>query len=154
MRLTKSKNSNIFDFLIIGAGVAGCNMAYFLNKYNKNIALIDKFDKVASGASGAAGAFLSPLLGKDNIFKSIVIKSLKFSTKFYLESFNDCIDNCGVLRVPKTKIDKDKFKTYESYCSFDYVKKDDGYFFDIGSLINSKQICNNLTKDIKKILKL
>ena len=42
-------------------------------------ASFDKNSDVAFGASGAAGAFLSPLLGIDNKFKSLVSKSLKFS---------------------------------------------------------------------------
>ena len=55
-----------FDYVIVGAGIAGCSTAYFLSKYSKSILLIDKNEKVAFGASGAAGAFLSPLLGKPN----------------------------------------------------------------------------------------
>ena len=35
-----------FDYIIIGAGIAGCCIAYFLSKYSKSILLIDKNEKV------------------------------------------------------------------------------------------------------------
>jgi tRNA 5-methylaminomethyl-2-thiouridine biosynthesis bifunctional protein len=72
-----------YDYVIIGAGIAGCSLAYFLSKYSKSILLIDRNSNVAFGASGAAGAFLSPLLGKPNDFKDLIAKSLIFSTNFY-----------------------------------------------------------------------
>ena len=72
-----------FDYIIIGAGIAGCCIAHFLSKYSKSILLIDKNEKVAFGASGAAGAFLSPLLGKPNDFKDLIKEALIFSTQFY-----------------------------------------------------------------------
>ena len=31
-----------FDYIIIGAGIAGCSLAYFLSKYSKSILLIDR----------------------------------------------------------------------------------------------------------------
>ena len=73
----------MYDYIIIGAGISGCSVAYELSKYSKNILLIDKLPNIASGASGAAGAFLSPLLGKPNNFKDLVTKSLRYSTKLY-----------------------------------------------------------------------
>ncbi len=77
-------NKKKFDYVVIGAGIAGCSLAYFLSKYSKSILLIDRNSQVAFGASGAAGAFLSPLLGKPNDFKDLVTKSLIFSTNFFL----------------------------------------------------------------------
>jgi flavin-dependent dehydrogenase len=37
----------IYDFLIIGAGSAGCNCAYALNKAGQKVAIVDKeiFDR-------------------------------------------------------------------------------------------------------------
>jgi tRNA 5-methylaminomethyl-2-thiouridine biosynthesis bifunctional protein len=147
--------SKVYDYIVIGGGICGCSFSYFLSQYNNNILLIDK-NKIASGGSGAAGAFLSPLLGKDNYFKSLVNKALIFSTSFYKNNFNKDFDNCGVLRIPKDDIDKDKFLSYEDYMDFEYsskqINKDSGYFFDIGSVVNSQNICNNLVKNINKKL--
>lgn len=142
--------NKIYDYVIVGAGIAGCSTAYFLSRHTSNILLIDKNTSVAGGASGAAGAFLSPLLGKNNPFKTLVTKALKFSTQFYHDNFSDCIINNGVLRIPKDDTDREKFKTYDH--DFDFVIKDDGYFFPIGSLINSTKLCLKLTTNINKLL--
>ena len=141
-----------YDYVIIGAGIAGCSTAYFLSKYSKSILLIDKNSDVAFGASGAAGAFLSPLLGKPNKFKDLISKSLVFSTQFYKSLGADFISNCGVNRIPKNQEDREKFESYKPYIDFDYEVMDDGYFFEIGSQVNPSLICEFLTKDIEKKL--
>lgn len=50
-------NKKEFDYVIVGAGIAGCSLAHFLSKYSQSVLLIDKNEDVAFGASGAAGAF-------------------------------------------------------------------------------------------------
>ena len=137
-----------YEYVIVGAGIAGCSIAHFL--HNKNILLIDKNEDVAIGASGAAGAFLSPLLGKPNKFKDLVTDALKFSVAFYKEQFPSDIDSCGVVRIPKNSDDTKKFLSYESSMDFEYSQKDGGYFFDIGARVNAYEICNNLSKNINK----
>jgi glycine/D-amino acid oxidase-like deaminating enzyme len=141
-----------YDYVIIGAGIAGCSSAYFLNNYSDSILLIDKNEKVAFGASGAAGAFLSPLLGKENKFKNLITKSLKFSTSFYKDINSKSFTNDGVCRIPKNDEDREKFNSYKPYMDFEYKDLDDGYFFDIGSWINPSEICELLTKNIEKKL--
>lgn len=138
-----------YDYVVIGAGIAGCSTSYLLSKYSDSILLIDKNEKIAFGASGAAGAFLSPLLGKPNEFKDLITKSLKFSTQFYKELENDLLTNCGVCRIPKNEEDRDKFDSYKPYMDFEYEEMGDGYFFPIGSQVNPSDICEFLTKDIK-----
>ncbi|QOG11352.1 FAD-dependent oxidoreductase [Arcobacter sp. FWKO B] len=138
-----------YEYIIIGAGIAGCSVAHFLSKSSSSVLLIDRNDKVASEASGAAGAFLSPLLGKPNDFKDLVTKSLKFSTNFYKKNFPDSIINNGVLRIPKDDLDKEKFQHYEH--DFNFSHKDDGYFFPIGSLVSSSEICLKLSTNVEKL---
>lgn len=137
-----------YDYIVIGAGVSGCCIAYELSKISNNILLIDKLSDVASGASGAAGAFLSPLLGKPNDFKDLVTKSLKYSTEFYTNNFKEHIHSCGTTRIPKDKIDSEKFDEYIPYMDFEYSKDNDGYFFEIGSVVDSFNMCKAMTKDI------
>ncbi|MCP4969509.1 MAG: FAD-dependent oxidoreductase [Arcobacter sp.] len=139
-----------YDYVIIGAGIAGSSTSYFLSKHFSSILLIDRNCDVAQGASGAAGAFLSPLLGKPNKFKDLVTSALKFSSKLYKENIPEEINNCGVVRIPKNNEDLKKFKTYEEYMDFPYEKYEDGYLFKIGSQVNSYNICNFLTKNIEK----
>ncbi len=141
-----------FDYIIIGAGIAGCSMAYFLSKYTNSILLIDRNEQVAFGASGAAGAFLSPLLGKPNDFKELIKKSLIFSTEFYKNLGSEFINDCGVCRIPKNQEDEDKFESYKPYMDFKYEKMDEGYFFKIGSQVNPALICEEITKNIEKKL--
>jgi tRNA 5-methylaminomethyl-2-thiouridine biosynthesis bifunctional protein len=143
-----------YDYIIIGAGISGCSIAFELSKHTDNILIIDKLPDVASGASGAAGAFLSPLLGKPNDFKDLLTKSLKYSTNFYKQNFRKYIDNCGTTRIPQDNEDTQKFKSYINYMDFEYEKENDGYFFKIGSIVNSYGLCkamiesckNNITK--------
>jgi len=139
----------IYDYIIIGGGISGCSIAYQLSNLEKNnTLLIDKYADVAGGASGAAGAFLSPLLGKPNNFKDLVTTSLKYSSNLYQNNFQDYINNCGTIRVPKNKIDADKFQDYIPFMDFDYSLKDNGYLFKIGSVVNSYQICKEMVKNI------
>jgi len=138
-----------YQYIIIGGGVCGCSTAYQLSQDTTDILLIDKNKDVAMGASGAAGAFLSPLLGKPNKFKDLVARSLKYSTKFYKENFNEFIKTCGTVRIPKDEQDKEKFETYKPYIDFEYTKKEQGYYFPIGSVVQSYQICKKMIKRVQ-----
>ena len=141
-----------YDYVIIGAGISGCSVAHELVQYNDSILLIDKNSDVASGASGAAGAFLSPLLGKDNPFKSLVTTSLKYSTQFYKNNFSEHINNCGTTRIAQNEIDKKKFEEYIPFMDFKFIEEDDGYFFKIGSVVNSFQMCRAMIKSIESTI--
>jgi tRNA 5-methylaminomethyl-2-thiouridine biosynthesis bifunctional protein len=138
-----------YDYIIIGAGITGCSIAFELQKDTDSILLIDKNIDVAQGASGAAGAFLSPLLGKPNKFKDLVTSALKYSTKFYIKNTPKFIEKCGTIRIPKDEKDKEKFNSYINYMDFEYSKKEDGYFFEIGSVADGYNICKTLVKNIQ-----
>lgn len=140
-----------YDYIIIGAGIAGCSLSYFLKKESKSVLLIDKNKDVAFGASGAAGAFLSPLLGKSNNFKTLVTEALKFSTDIYKKEFSQFLDNCGTCRIPKTKDEDDKFQSYIPFMDFEFEKFEDGYFFKVGSTIKPYEICKALSSDVEKL---
>lgn len=140
---------NNYDYIIVGAGICGCSVAYELSQYNKNILLVDRCSDVAQGASGAAGAFLSPLLGKPNLFKDLVTTSLKYSTQFYQKNFQTEIDTCGTTRIPKNSSEEEKFQSYIPYMDFDFTKDKDGYFFEIGSVVDSFALCKNMTKNVQ-----
>ena len=144
-------SDKIYDFAIIGAGIAGCCSAYYISKETQNIIVLDKNSNTAAGASGAAGAFLNPILGKPNTFKELVTKALNFSVDFYSSKFSDLISSCGTYRVAKNDEDMEKFWSYEEFIEFDYEKKDDGYLFPIGSVVNSVEICNRLLENITQV---
>ena len=144
-------SEKIYDYVIIGAGVAGSFVSYELKKYTDSLLLIDRNSDVAMGASGAAGAFLSPLLGKDNKFKSLITNALIYSTKFYKENLPSLISNCGTCRIPKNEEDREKFESYKPYMDFEFDELEDGYFFPIGSQVESYEVCKALTKEIEKL---
>lgn len=141
-----------YDFVIVGAGIAGCSIAHFLHKKDKKlkILLVDRNSDVAVGASGTAGGFLSPLLGKPNKFKDLVSTALKFSIDFYKELADEFIINKGVLRIPKNEEDKEKFFSYMPFSDFEYELQDGGAFFKIGSRVSSYDICKVLSQNCEK----
>ncbi|MFA5454921.1 MAG: FAD-dependent oxidoreductase [Sulfurimonas sp.] len=158
----------IYDFLIIGAGSAGCSAAYFLHKDGKSVALVDR-EGIAGGASGAAGAFLSPLPGQKNLYNSLVNTALDFSLNFYQELLPQAVDKKGVLRVANDNFDEDKLS--QNSIKYDYfdVKKlhsisknfrdIEGYFYKNAAVIEPIQICYKLTEgcdfykiDVEKLI--
>lgn len=139
-----------YDFIIIGGGIAGCSAAFHLSKEFDNILLVDRNSYAGAGASGAAGAFLSPIVGKQNNFKTLITNALKYSIDFYKKNAAEYIINKGIVRIPKDESDAKKFKSYIPYFDFNYEEKNGGYFFDIGSKVDSVKICEVLSKDIKK----
>jgi len=136
-----------YDFVIIGAGIVGCSISYELSKQSDSILIIDKNSDVAKGASGAAGAFLSPLLGKPNEFKDLVNRSLIYSTTFYKENFSPYFNNCGTTRIPQNREDESKFQSYIPFMDFPYTKDEKGYFFKIGSVVDSYNICKSMVEN-------
>lgn len=138
------------EYVIIGAGIAGCCAAHFLK--NDDILLMDRFDNVASFASGTAGGFLSPLLGKPNKFKELITKSLNYAVEFYNQIDSNLIVQNGVLRMPQNEEDKKKFDIYKEHLDFPCDIRDEGFFFEIGSQVYSQKMCQKLTENITKKL--
>ncbi len=141
---------NFVEYAIIGAGICGCSVAHFLS--GNNILLIDK-NGICEGASASAGAFLSPIVGKTNKIKLLVDEALPFSVDFYkslkLESF---IQN-GLLKLPRDENDILKFDEYEKFIKFNYSKKDDGFFFEIGAIVSPKEVCLRLSQNVNFLKK-
>lgn len=139
----------MYEYIIIGSGITGSCIAHFLSQKTDSILILDKKDKEDTNASMSAGGFLSPLLGKPNPFKSFVNKAFSYSTNFYKDNFSSLYDECGVLRLPKDDIDREKFKVYEKYIDIKYIKKEGGFFFKDGGIINTSKILDELTRSIK-----
>lgn len=137
-----------YKYIIIGGGVCGCSVAYELSQYTKSVLVLEKNKDVALEASGAAGGFLSPLLGKPNSFKDLVTQALIYSTDFYKKNFQKEIITCGTIRIPKDQEDTKKFDSYKPHMDFEYTQKEDGYFFPIGSVLNSYNICKKMIENI------
>lgn len=147
----------IYDFLIIGAGSAGCNSASYLQKRGFRVAIVDK-EGVASGGSGAAGAFLSPLAGVENKYNSFINSALDYALKFYEKEVPDFIVKKGVLRVVNDNFDTTKLQNNSiknRYMSRDELKdisqnfaQIDGYFYENAAILDPHVVCHKLIKEV------
>jgi tRNA U-34 5-methylaminomethyl-2-thiouridine biosynthesis protein MnmC len=133
-----------FDYIIIGAGIAGCSVAYFLSKAGKKVLVLEQNKDLQQGASYAAGGFISPLLGKQNHFKTLVNEALRFSVAFYKEHFKEYITQKGVLRIPKNEEDALKFQSYIPFIDVEFQQQEKGCFFPIGAQVQSLEILKHL----------
>jgi glycine/D-amino acid oxidase-like deaminating enzyme len=144
----------MIDFIVVGAGISGCSIAYFLNKHKHTVKLYDH-NGISNFGSKAAGAFLSPMIGKPNRFKDFTNDALKYSINFYDNLASDLITHSKVQRVPKDESDRLRFDEYERYIDgFDYHKADEyggGFLFDIGASVEAQEIGIRLSKDIEVI---
>lgn len=135
-----------YEYIIIGAGVCGCSISYFLR--DKNCLLIDR-DGIAKNASGSAGAFLSPMVGVKSLIKDFINEALLFSLNLYRElNLKSFIQN-GLLKLPRDERDFSKFREYEKFINIEYKKLDGGFFFDIGAVVNPNEVAKELTKEIE-----
>ncbi len=135
-----------FDFVIIGAGIAGLLTAYRLRKYNT--LLVDKND-ILSGASGAAGAFLFPKVGLDTKYTRFVNEAIVNAVSFY-QNLGIDIHKKGVLILPRDEKDIEKFKNYEKEIKLPYKKTEDGFYFDIGSIVEPQDVKKALEVDFRR----
>ena len=134
----------LYDFVIIGAGIAGSSIAYFLR--DKNILVVDK-EGISQKASNAAGAFLFPKVGFNTKYTKFVNEALLYSFEFY-EKIGIDTNKSGVLILPRDEKDIEKFKEYEKTFTLKYNKFDNGFFFEDGGFIDGQKTCEILLKDI------
>ena|GEM_PF-1665482 len=151
----------MFDFAIIGAGISGASVAFFLKQVGKKVIVIEQ-DKIASGGSGAAGAFLSPKIGSDSDYSHFINDSFQFSLDFYKEYFPTFLKKPGMLRLLRSPTDIIKCKKHEQKLprGFAYLKaetitniKEDacqygGYFFNEGTIIDSVGVVHAMLEGI------
>ncbi len=94
-----------FDYIIVGAGIAGLSCAYFLIKKNKNVLLIEKRNNLCNTSTAAAG-LLSPI--KFHTYpphlQNICIEALKFYPQFLNElNMKHLIQSQGELILSQNK---------------------------------------------------
>lgn len=156
-----SNTQNIYDTIVIGAGIAGCSVAYELKKMGQNVLVIDRLG-VASGGSGAAGAFVSPKVGKGSNLQKLTNQAFSYSYKFYLNNVPQYFRQTGVLRIPKELEDSKKFVEYEKFNTNEYVwydkdileelaidSKYNSFYFSNAGDVDAKLVCEFLMNDIE-----
>ena len=124
--------TNSCDTIVIGAGIAGCSAAWFLQERGVDVLLVDRSGFAAGGGSGAAGAFVSPKIGKGSILQQLTNEAFEFAKDFYLERFSDYFSQTGVIRIPKDEEDARKFILYEPFNDSEYRWMDAESLHDLG----------------------
>ena len=103
----------MYKIAIIGAGLAGCALAYELSLYKGfEIEIFDKNSSMASQASGNFAGILAPYLTSDNNF-SDQFHTTGFSllTEF-VETYHSRLEICnyGVVEVLSVQKDLERYK--------------------------------------------
>jgi len=155
--------NKIYDIIVIGMGVAGCNMAYNLKNRGQNVLLLDKSSVVATGGSGAAGAFVSPKIGKGSTLQTLTNEAFSFAVDFYKQNFSEHLSQTGVVRIPKDIEDNKKFDIYKDFNDTPYIhfthnelrdnginSEYNGFLFENAGVCDSIGLCNALVKNIDK----
>ncbi len=101
----------VYDIAIIGAGVNGCALNYYLQQHNKSVALIDSRG-IASGGSGAAGAFISPKISKGGELKSLMDEAFQYSLDFYSANFSKYTTEKSLLHLNRRDSEKSKVESF------------------------------------------
>lgn len=109
----------MIDCLIVGGGIAGASVAYFLKHSGQKVAVVDDTGFV-SQASLAAGAFISPVMGKPSKFKTFADEAFRFSVSFYSQNFPKLFNRCGSLIYPKNEKSKEEFFALGDYIPSEY----------------------------------
>jgi glycine/D-amino acid oxidase-like deaminating enzyme len=109
----------LIDCLIVGGGIAGASVAYFLKHSGQKVAVADDTGFV-SQASLVAGAFINPVMGKPSKFKTFADEAFRFSVSFYSQNFPKLFNRCGSLIYPKNEKSKDEFFALGDYIPSEY----------------------------------
>jgi len=137
----------VYDFTVIGGGIAGCASASFLKKAGFKVLLLEK-DTVCSGGSFGAGAFLSPKISKPSLYKDYINSSLRFSLDFYQENFPDIFKKVSLHKYPKDKADWQRIQSYEEFIDFDYEREEGFYRLHLAGIVEPKELCLRLLEGI------
>ena len=150
-----------YDSIIIGAGIAGATVAYFLHQKGQKVLVLDK-KGIAKGGSGAAGAFVSPKVGKGSPLQRLTNEAFSFAKDFYLQNFPEFYHQTGVIRIPKDELDAEKFTHYEEFNTNKYEKVSsenltemgihtpfESFCFEEAGVCDAEAVCEALLTEIE-----
>lgn len=151
----------MFDYIIVGAGINGCALAYFLTRSAKSVALVDA-EGVVSGGSGAAGAFISPKISKSGPLKELHDHAFAFSMDFYQTHFSELIKTSPLLHLAKHDDENAKVAHFKAHSPLhvsnpdesllnllqDDAKMYESLYLNESGVVDAKGLCLELSKDI------
>ncbi len=151
----------IYDVAVIGAGINGCMVSYFLKNAGESVALIDK-EGVASGGSGAAGAFISPKFSKGGELKELINKAYIYALDFYTDNFAVYIKTAPLLHFAKYSDEIEKLQAFKQTstlasgsapaealeCVRQRAKECEYVYLLKSGVVDAAGVCHALVKDI------
>lgn len=149
-----------YDCIVVGAGIAGSSVAYFLKEKGLKVLVLDRAGIAHTGGSAAAGAFVSPKIGKGSPLQNLTNSAFAFAKDFYLTHFPKYFLQTGVVRIPKDEVDATKFEGYEPYNYPNYqwkqakeleeahiLEKHASFYFEEAGVC-SPSVCESMLQDI------
>ena len=150
----------MFDFVVVGGGVAGCSIAYFLSKAGHKVAVVEYSD-ICSGASVEVGAFINPNMRKPSNLKTFADKSFAFASEYFSANFPHIFKQCGTYLLPKTEKSTEEYLALEPFIEFEheYLHQDKlnfltpeagkfgAYLCKSSGVVPPKEFCEMLVSD-------
>jgi len=156
-----NRNDKIIDVVVVGAGVAGCCSAFFLQEKGLSVLLIDRSGISATGGSSAAGAFVSPKIGKGSPLQLLTNEAFEFATDFYLNRFPKYFTQSGIIRMAKNNQDSIEFIEYDKFNiskrelidkdklqEYGIHKENSSFLFKEAGVCDAPNMCKDIIKDI------
>ncbi|KTD08207.1 bifunctional tRNA (5-methylaminomethyl-2-thiouridine)(34)-methyltransferase MnmD/FAD-dependent 5-carboxymethylaminomethyl-2-thiouridine(34) oxidoreductase MnmC [Legionella jamestowniensis] len=122
--------------IVIGAGLAGCYMAYALSKRQWDVILIDGQNEVGRGASGNQNAVIYPKLSSyQSPLTLFMLMAFLFATREYKKLLGEhpIGELCGILQLAFNDKERLAQASLDSWLSI---------YPELGSLVDSKQASN------------
>ena len=152
---------NIYDIIVIGAGIAGACSAFFLKQKGLSVLVIDRAGIASTGGSSAAGAFVSPKIGKGSPLQQLTNEAFEFAKDFYTQQFPKYFSQTGIIRIPKDNQDSKKFVEYDKFNSakrewidktqlnkYNIIQEYSSFLFTEAGVCDAPNMCSDILKDI------
>jgi tRNA 5-methylaminomethyl-2-thiouridine biosynthesis bifunctional protein len=154
---------------IIGAGMAGCAVAYELAKHGFDIHIYDKNDTLAEGASGNLAGMLKPYFTADTNTSDLFHTRGFYETLSFLESLGakakDAFEKTGALQLLSDQKEKlryerifsrrdlphdllRKLSSEEALKLTDLLINEDAIFYQNASLVSPMEYCRLLIDEV------
>jgi len=153
---------DIYDDVVVGAGIAGCCGAFSLKQKGRRVLLVDRSGVPASGGSGAAGAFVSPKIGKGSTLQELTNEAYEYAKDFYTQNFPRHFYQTGIIRIPKDEDDAKKFGVYEEFnhSKYRWVDRDelhskgitqefDSFLFEEAGVCDAPAMCREIFESVE-----
>ncbi|MDA9289249.1 FAD-dependent 5-carboxymethylaminomethyl-2-thiouridine(34) oxidoreductase MnmC, partial [Alphaproteobacteria bacterium] len=152
--------NDIGPVAVIGAGISGASLIYFLKKRNIDCFLIDKASTLGNGASGNKIALQIPKLTLDNSPYGILsLEAFSFSRKLAIE-LNAAPKSNGVVMFPSREREILKFDQllmnnwplhliHNKIYNYDFLEGIKYLYLKSAGIVDNKKFIKNLIKDVK-----